>query len=67
MSQKPFASLPSQALNASRPMAAALIHEGLLTPLHDGGLKPGKLSRAVDREHAVIASRDGSGSLFRRC
>ncbi|WP_051337358.1 TniQ family protein [Leisingera daeponensis] len=38
-------------LNASRPMVAALIDEGLLTPLHDGGLKLGKISRAVDREH----------------
>ncbi|WP_424979978.1 TniQ family protein [Leisingera sp. S232] len=47
-----------QVLNASRPMVAALMDEGLLTPLHDGGLKLGKISRAVDREHvdALIAS-----------
>lgn len=39
-----------QLLNASRPMVAALLEEGFLTPLHDGGLKLGKVSRAVDRE-----------------
>lgn len=45
-------------LNASRPMVAALVDEGLLTPLHDGGFKRGKISRAVDREHvdALLSS-----------
>ncbi|MEX5562626.1 TniQ family protein [Pseudophaeobacter sp. 1A16562] len=40
-----------QVLNTSRPIVAALMDEGLLPQLHDGGLKVGKISCAVDREH----------------
>lgn len=37
-----------QILNASRPMVASLIATGLIAPLHGGGEKQGKVSRAID-------------------
>ncbi|WP_411353089.1 TniQ family protein (plasmid) [Leisingera aquaemixtae] len=40
-----------QILNASRPMVSALLEAGILTLLHDAGLKQARIRKSVDREH----------------